>query len=256
MNEELKSVIDRAAGQISQRLPLVAFTGAGISVESGIPPFRGKNGIWSKYDTRLLEIGYFYQNPESSWRAIRELFYLKFSGSRPNPAHQALASLECAGLLSAVITQNIDNLHQEAGSKNVFELHGNAQRLICMSCHRVSRPDEPVLRKLPPRCNCGGLLKPDFVFFGEPLPETAWQRSVEAAASAGTLLVVGSTGEVMPAAQIPLIAGQHGALIVEINPEPSHFSGKVSDIFLQGKAGEILPELVARIMEHKNDLPE
>lgn len=227
----------------------VAFTGAGISVESGIPPFRGENGIWNRYDPNVLEIGYFYANPEESWLAIREIFYDFFGKAKPNPAHLALAQLEAAGFLNCVITQNIDNLHREAGSKRIFEFHGNSHQLICTGCDAHYTIGEVSLEVLPPLCaKCGSLLKPDFVFFGEGIPEHAYAGSVEASEKAKVMVVIGTTGEVYPAAAMVSIAKSHGAKIIEINLEPSAFTDRYTDIFIGGKAGEVLPEVVRLVM--------
>ena len=222
----------------------VAFTGAGISAESGIPPFRGENGMWNRYDPKVLELGYFYAHPEESWQAIREIFYDFFGKAKPNPAHLALAQLEAGGFLKCVITQNIDNLHQEAGTRRICEFHGNSKKLICTRCHAHYTPDEVNLEVLPPACGkCGALLKPDFVFFGEGIPEHAYAGSVEASEKAKVMVVVGTTGEVYPAAGMVSIAKSHGAKIIEINLEPSAFTDRYTDIFIGGRAGEVLPGL-------------
>ena len=215
----------------------VAFTGAGISVESGIPPFRGPGGLWSRYDPGFLEIGYFRRQPGDSWKLIKEIFYDFFGTARPNAAHLGLAELERRGLLQEVITQNIDNLHQEAGSGVVHEFHGTCSYLKCSRCgHRL--PARKVkLEPLPPYCDaCGGVLRPDFVFFGEAIPEPANSNSFAAARKADLFLVVGTTGEIMPASLIPHLAKENGALIVEINPQPSNYTDTITDIFLHEKA--------------------
>jgi NAD-dependent deacetylase len=222
----------------------IAFTGAGISVESGIPPFRGKDGIWSKFDPATLELGFFYRNPLESWKVIRELFYLFFGNAVPNAAHTALARFEQKGLIKSVITQNIDNLHQKAGSKTVFEFHGNSQKLVCTKCRSEYPPDYIDFDHLPPLCGaCSGLIKPGFIFFGEDIPFDAYQNSLEAAQKADVVIVIGSTGEVMPAAQMPVIAKQNMATIIEVNTEPSNFTRSVTDFFLEGRATEVMKEL-------------
>lgn len=234
----------KAAGWIVNAKHLVAFTGAGISVESGIPPFRGKGGIWSRYDPSVLDIEYFWSNPLESWKGIAEIFYTHFLDARPNPAHHLLSRLERKGLLKSVITQNIDNMHQEAGSQTVIEYHGNSKWLKCRLCgSRYSLP-EVSLETLPPRCTEDHeVLKPDFVFFGEAIPPDAASRSVQEVSSADLLLVVGTTGEVMPAGMLPSIAKSHGARVIEINPEGSAFTVSLTDLFLQGPAGEVSRQL-------------
>lgn len=222
----------------------IAFTGAGISVESGIPPFRGENGIWSRYDPNTLEIGFFYENPKESWEVIKQLFYDFFGDAQSNLAHQVLAEMEQEGMLECIITQNIDNLHQQAGSKLVHEFHGNSQQLVCVACKSYYDSSDIDLEKLPPRCNkCNGLIKPDFIFFGEGIPPKAYENSVDAATQAEVVIIVGSTGEVMPAAQMPYHAKQNGATIIEVNPGVSNFTNSITDIYLEGKATEVLEEL-------------
>ena len=218
-----------------------ALTGAGISVESGIPPFRGADGLWNKYDPRTLEIDYFLEHPAESWKVIREIFYSFFSCAKPNRAHLVLAEMEQKTLLGRVITQNIDNLHQLAGSKEVYEFHGNSGRLLCLHCGRKYPVSSISLDHIPPTCReCGGLLKPDFVFFGEAIPQTPLAAAYEAAAISDVFIIIGTTGEVMPANQIPLAAKSNGSKIIEINTEPSNFTYRISDFFLRGKASEIM----------------
>lgn len=222
----------------------IAFTGAGISVESGIPPFRGENGIWSKYDPSTLELGFFYENPLESWEVIKQLFYDFFRNAESNLAHQVLAKMEKEGMINCVITQNIDNLHQQAGSKVVHEFHGNSQKLVCVKCRTYYIPTDINLDKLPPRCtSCDGLIKPDFVFFGEGIPTEAYENSVNAASKADVVIIIGSTGEVMPAAQIPYHAKHNGAAIIEVNPDESNFTKTITDIYLEGKATDVMGKL-------------
>ena len=161
----------QAAELIRSSRRTTAFTGAGISVESGIPPFRGSDGLWSKFDPVFLDIDYFHHYPERSWRLIKEIFYDYLGKARPNAAHYALAEMEKAGFLHSVITQNIDNLHQKAGSKEVYEFHGNSRYLICEGCARAFLAEDIDLSSLPPRClYCKTVLKPDFVFLGSQFP--------------------------------------------------------------------------------------
>jgi NAD-dependent deacetylase len=237
----MNTLIKETAKLIRQSKYTIAFTGAGISVESGIPPFRGEHGLWNKYDPRVLDLGYYLQNQEECWFFIREIFYDFFVDAKPNEAHQVLALMEQAGLLQAVITQNIDNLHQEAGSKNVFEFHGNSKKLICLKCGQKYKADEFDLKKIPPRCHADNeILKPDFIFFGEGISPETYSQSFANAEKAEICLVIGSTGEVAPASFIPRTAKQNGAVIIEINPEESMFTNAVTDIHLKGKAGNIL----------------
>ena len=236
---------DHAATIIKNATRVTAFTGAGISVESGIPPFRGKNGLWNTYDPMCLDIDYFYRNRQEAWKVIKEIFYDFFGQARPNAAHKALALMEEQNVLQTVITQNIDNLHQEAGSKAVYEFHGTSQYLVCLECSARYHVSQIDLDQLPPMCpSCDGLLKPDFVFFGEPIPEFAHTKSFLEAQKSDVFLVISTTGEVMPASLIPGFAKQHGATIIEINLHESHYTHQISEIFLQGQATEVMTQLL------------
>ncbi len=238
----------KAAKAIKNAARVIAFTGAGISVESGVPSFRGEDGIWNKYDPKTLGLSFFKRNPKKSWKVIREIFYNFFGKAQPNPAHFALAKMEKAGLLQAIITQNIDNLHQEAGSKTVYEFHGNSQKLICLDCGEKYDVSEYTFDKLPPECKkCRGLIKPDFVFFEEGIPMDISQASFEEAAVADVVIVIGTTGEVMPAGYVPVIAKRSGAVIIEINPKESAFTISLTDIFIQEKAGRAMTELLREL---------
>jgi NAD-dependent deacetylase len=241
------SALARAARLLRDARHVTAFTGAGISVESGIPPFRGPEGLWSRVDPGFIEIDYFLAHPEDSWRKIRELFYDFMGTCRPNAAHLGLAAMEKAGRVKAVITQNIDDLHQEAGSREVIEFHGNWRWLVCVECRMREAVRPGQLADLPPHCSsCSGLLKPDFIFFGEGIPEKALQRSYREAALADLFLVVGASGEVQPACQIPPLAKARGAKLVEINTRESRFT-PMADVFLQGKATEMVGALVKEL---------
>lgn len=234
----------RAAELLSQAQHITVFTGAGISVESGIPPFRGKDGLWSKYNPIILDISYFYSNPEQAWKVIKEIFYDYFGKAQPNAAHYILAEWEKAGRIKAVITQNIDNLHQEAGNRNVIEFHGTSRFLRCDQCGLRKEVTQVNLDSLPVRCpNCNQVLRPDFVFFGEPIPEPARSLSFNEADLADLFLIIGTTGEIMPASLIPQEAKRHGAKIIEINPQPSNFTETITDVFIQEKASAALQKL-------------
>ena len=226
---------------------VTVFSGAGISVESGVPPFRGPGGLWSRVDPGFIEIGYFRSHPRESWAKIKEIFYDFFGTAEPNAAHLGVAALEKAGRVKAVITQNIDDLHQRAGSRDVIEFHGNCRWLACLECQRreAVRPEQLVV--LPPRCSsCSGLLKPDFIFFGEGIPEKALQRSYQEASQADLFLLIGASGEVQPACQIPALARSRGAKLIEINTRESNFT-PIDDLFLKGKATEMVSALVKEL---------
>ncbi len=238
-------MINKVAEIIKASKYCIAFSGAGISVESGIPPFRGESGIWNRYDPHLLDLSYFYSQPARSWEAIREIFYDFFTEAKPNDAHLVLAELEKSGIVKAVITQNIDNLHHVAGSKRVFEFHGNSQKLKCLDCNSFYDAKDVDLKVIPPKCEkCGGLLKPDFIFFGEGIPSEAYQNSFDAAQKADVVIILGSTGEVMPACQVPVVAKQNGAIIIEINPDNSNFTNQITDFHIKMKAGEAMKAIM------------
>ena len=237
------SEIKKAAKLLKQAGYAVAFTGAGVSVESGIAPFTGAGGLWNRYDPKFIEINFFYAHPKESWAEMKKIFFTDMDEASPNAAHHVLAQLEQKGLLKGVITQNIDGLHQKAGSKNVQEFHGTIKTLSCVSCGRKYGLENVNLDEVPPRCFCGGVLKPDFVFYGEGIPPRAYQNSQEMAENADVMLVVGTAGQVMPACSLPLLAKQFGAQIIEVNPQPSAFTGSITDLYYPMKATEFFTAL-------------
>ncbi|MBN1407368.1 MAG: NAD-dependent deacylase [Calditrichaceae bacterium] len=240
---------DDAVNLIKRAKHMVAFTGAGISVESGIPPFRGRGGLWNSYDPALLELDEFKNKPKDSWKLLKKLFYTHFGTAKPNGAHYALADLEENGFVKAVITQNIDNLHQLAGSKNVIDFHGNISRMVCLACKHFFARSDYSLNDLPLKCKeCGGLIKPDVTFFGEAVPEPANTLANRQAEMSDVFLIIGSTGEVYPAALLPETAKETGAKIIEVNTSETQFTNKITDIFLKGKATEIMGELVSSLL--------
>jgi NAD-dependent deacetylase len=227
---------------------VVAFTGAGISVDSGIPAFRGGQGLWEKYDPmEYAHIQAFYRDPGKVWTMLREMASVIFS-AEPSPAHKALASLEDAALLTAVITQNVDGLHQVAGNGKVIEYHGNHRRLVCIHCkgRREFVPDALKIVPYPTCEKCGEPLKPDVVFFGEQIPILEQVEANEQAKRCKVMIIIGTSGVVYPAAEIPYIAHSNGAKIVEINLEPTPFTSSISHYFFAGSASTVLP----RILQH------
>lgn len=226
----------------------VAFTGAGISVESGIPPFRGENGLWNKYDPMTFDISYFLENTTDSWAAIREIFYDLFGRVLPNTAHYALAEMEDRSLIQSVITQNVDNLHRDAGNRTVYEFHGSLKQIRCLDCDALVPVDRIDINCLVPACRqCGGRLKPDVIFFGEPIPEPAASLSFEAAGNADRMILIGTTGTVAPANMLPRQAKANHARIIEINPVPSEYTRTITDVFLQDKATIAMEKLMEEI---------
>lgn len=242
MTDDYKKVADI----IKERGYVVAFTGAGISVDSGIPAFRGGQGLWEKYDPmEYAHISAFRRNPEKVWVMLREMAGVIFSSS-PSPAHIALADLEKKGFLKAVITQNVDGLHWLAGNTNVIEYHGNHRWLTCIACSKRI-PFEPDSVKITPypRCEtCNQALKPDVVFFGEGIPMMEMIRANEEAGRCRVMFIIGTSGVVYPAADLPYQAKSNGAVIVEINLEHTPFTSSITDYFLRGTASEVLPKIL------------
>ena len=247
-DDHMDDLIRRAAEDIVAAKRVVALTGAGISVESGIPPFRGKGGIWEKVDPLTFgHIETFERDPARVWRVlISDLKHL-IDQAEPNDGHKGLARLEAMGLLKTVITQNVDGLHQAAGSIDVIEFHGSCAWQRCMACGEKVRTQAVDVSKLPPRCACGGVFRPDWVFFGEMIPPRALERSRQAASGCDLMLVVGTSAIVQPAAYMPVIAREAGAKIIEINPERTPLTGHISSYLVRGKAGQVMNEILAEV---------
>ena len=240
---------EKAAQFVRDAKQSVAFTGAGISEESGIPTYRDTDGLWTKYDpSKYASIDYFLHDPSYYWRFFREVRYpLLFEKAKPNPGHQALVELERMGSLRCVITQNIDGLHQEAGSGRVIELHGNTRIIHCLECKKELTAEKAYAiteTQIPPPCpKCGGILKPAVVFFGESLPEQALREAYAEAEACDLLLAIGSSLVVYPAAHIPVRAKECGANLVVISTEPTAMDS-MADIVIHDKAGTVLPEIM------------
>ena len=238
------------AHEIKHAKIVVALTGAGISVESGLATFRGKNGLWGRYDpAAVASTESFMRDPRKFWEFAREIGWT-FLNAKPNAAHTALAELENMGRLDCVITQNVDGLHQRAGSRCVIEIHGNAGRIICTRCS-AAYATEKILDRIAqqdvPTCDrCGGSLKPDVILFGEPLAKGAFDQAFKKVRSADLLLTVGTSLEVYPAASLPEIAKKSGAKITSIDSERSPWDD-LCDYKANGPAGEILPRIVQAI---------
>lgn len=232
----------------------MVFTGAGVSTESGIPDFRSPGGIWSKYDPDDFTIQKFIQEPKTR-RKIWEIFTESglLLNAHPNLVHYAVAELERLGKLDCVITQNVDNLHQKAGNspEKVFELHGNMRRARCLSCNQCL-PLDDIIKKLkeisqPPDCpECRGIIKPDAVFFGEPLPERTLKEAIYRARNCDLLMVIGSTLVVYPAAFIPMYAKESGAKLIIINLSPTPLDTQAA-VLIRGKAGEVMTRIMEKV---------
>jgi NAD-dependent deacetylase len=232
---------------------VVALTGAGVSVESGIRPFRGPGGIWTERGEPPMD-GYrrFQRDPKSYWenrlgQGRRGEFGSAMQGAQPNPGHLALAEMEEMGLLMALITQNVDNLHIMAGSRNVLEIHGNTQKLRCISCGARFPREGFDLSELPPSCpECGGIVKGDTVMFGEPIPADVLSKCFQEAERCDCMLVVGTSAGVYPAAGLPIQVKRNGGVLIEINPHPSELSN-MCDVNIRAPSGEALPRLLSAI---------
>lgn len=239
----------KAADVLRKTTNAIAVTGAGISVESGIADFRSPAGLWSKYPPEeYATMDAFMRDPDKVWELWYELAET-VQGVKPNPAHYALAKLEELGHIKAVITQNIDALHHHAGSKTVIEYHGNADQIACTACFRHRKMDLSQRALGAPRCECGGIMKPNVILFGETIPDYALKTSDMLAKGCDVLIVVGTSAKVYPAASLPFLAKENGATIIECNIEPTSFTQVITDYFLEGCAGETLPKLVDYVTE-------
>jgi NAD-dependent deacetylase len=255
--EAEENVIRRVANWIREARKVIIFTGAGVSTESGIPDFRSPGGVWQKYNPE----DFYYQkfisseaSREKYWQMSRE-FYEPLKNAEPNEAHRAIARLEKMGKIDCVITQNIDNLHQRAGSspEKIIELHGTAISVSCLDCRRKYPREEIQARLLGgvrvPRCDsCGGILKPDTVSFGQPMPVRETAESFDRARNCDLFIVIGSSLVVQPAASLPLEAKENGAKLVIINRDPTYHDA-YADAVIQGSAGEVMRRLVEAVGE-------
>ena len=228
---------------------MFVLTGAGVSAESGIPTFRGADGLWRNYSAQELATPHAFQNDPAlvwEWYHWRQGLILKAS---PNAAHYALTKLEAIFERFLLLTQNVDNMHRRAGSQKVLELHGNIFRTRCLSCGR--KTEHTGIKGVQddiPKCSCGGLLRPDVVWFGEAIPQDTWQESLDFLRGTGVAMICGTSGVVWPAAAIPQLAMDHGIRTIEVNPEPTPVSSMV-DVSIRAKAGVALPLLVKKIID-------
>jgi NAD-dependent deacetylase len=248
----MDELIQKVTDLIRQSKKVIVFTGAGVSTESGIPDFRSPGGVWQKYNPEDFYYQKFISSEESRekyWQMSRE-FYEPLKNAQPNAAHQAVAELEKMGKLDCVITQNIDNLHQRAGSspQKVIELHGTAVSVSCLSC-RKKYPREEIQSWLlrgvkAPRCDaCGGILKPDTVSFGQSMPVKETEEAFHRARNCDLFIVIGSSLVVQPAATVPLEAKESGAKLVIINRDPTYHDS-YADVVIHGSAGEVMSQVL------------
>lgn len=220
----------------------MVFTGAGVSAESGVPTFRGEDGYWKKYRPEdLATQEAFARNPKLVWEWY-DFRRSLLSTKKPNPAHLRIAEWERCFQSVHVVTQNVDGLHQRAGSQKVHCLHGDIWVTQCTACGQSERNLQTPLREIPPRCRCGGIQRPGVVWFGEPLPQDVWRQAEQVCAGAELMFVIGTSAVVYPAAGLPSLAKARGCFVVEINLEPTEFTAR-TDLFLRGRAGELLGAL-------------
>jgi len=242
VSEDIKEKARAFVQMVLSSKNTVALTGAGISTESGIPDYRSPGtGLWEKMDQSVVSLDGFRRAPHRYYDYALELYPVRRS-AKPNPAHLMLAELERSGLLKGVITQNVDGLHQDAGSEEVHELHGSLRQAVCLGCS-VLEPMESVMERVvsgenPPLCKeCGGVLKPNAVFFGELLPHVPWQSSIELARGAELFITIGSSLQVSPANTLPDVALRGGAGLVILNLTPTPFDGDAR-LVVREKIGE------------------
>lgn len=241
------SMFETIKDQIGDVKKIIFVTGAGISQESGIPTFRGKDGLWRNYDAmKLATIDAFYENPKLVWEWYNERRKNIFA-ARPNQGHKAIAELEKYAKVM-VLTQNIDGLHQKAGSTEVLELHGSIIKIKCSVC---DFRDEILTEfsEIPPLCNCGNMLRPDVVWFGEPLPQNVWQKAIVSASECDLMVIVGTSLVVSPANTLPIYAKQNNALLIEINPERTEMSSDM-DLTIRSTSALALPEFISILKEN------
>jgi NAD-dependent deacetylase len=251
-------LLERAASLIAKSRYSIAFVGAGLSAESGIPTFRGEGGLWTRFgEPDGSDWERFKRDPAAWWgrqnerQEGRDEFGAALANAKPNPGHIALAEMERHGVIRAIVTQNIDNLHQVAGSQRVLEFHGNRTKLRCIECGARFPREEFTLETLPPRCPlCAGVVKSDTVMFGEPIPQDVLEESQQEALLADLVLVIGTSAVVYPAAQVPLIARQRGAVLIEVNPSASAIS-EICNMSIRLPAGEALPAIAALLTKSR-----
>jgi len=235
-------MFDTVAQKLKDSRKIVFVTGAGISQESGIPTFRGKDGYWRKYDPmKLASIDAFYDDPKLVWEWYDDR-RKNILDVKPNEGHFAISQMEEFKDV-VILTQNIDGLHQRSGSTNVLELHGSIIRIKCTVCDFIDNITEN-FESLPPKCKCGSMLRPDVVWFGEPLPQNIWQSAIKEASVCDVMVIVGTSLVVSPANTLHVYAKQNGAILIEVNPEKTVMSNDM-DLSIQATSAEVLPKILS-----------
>ncbi len=242
--KEKMNNLQKAIEIISNSKRTSVITGAGISVDSGIAPFRGKGSPWNDTIPDFLRLSHFTKYPENSWISLRKFFYSSIGNAMPNAGHISLAELENNGFIKRIITQNIDSLHTAAGSKNVIEFHGSLKKLKCLSCSHILTINTAIISEKLPLCSiCKSTLKPDIVFYEESLIPSVIDKSLALAEISDCMLIIGTSAQVMPASNIPYLAKRAGARIIEINIEETNYTREITDVFLKGSSSQILTSL-------------
>jgi len=235
-------MFDTVAQKLKDSRKIVFVTGAGISQESGIPTFRGKDGYWRKYDPmKLASIDAFYDDPKLVWEWYEDR-RKNILSVKPNEGHFAISQMEEFKDV-VILTQNIDGLHQRSGSTNVLELHGSIIRIKCTVCDFLDNITEN-FESLPPKCKCGSMLRPDVVWFGEPLPQNIWQSAIKEASICDVMIIVGTSLVVSPANTLPVYAKQNGAILIEVNPEKTVMSNDMT-LSIQATSVGVLPKMLS-----------
>ncbi|MHA1555623.1 MAG: SIR2 family NAD-dependent protein deacylase [Candidatus Heimdallarchaeota archaeon] len=232
--------------EAKEKIQSYVLTGAGVSKGSGIPTFRGEDGLWDTYDfEEVATLEAWMRNPTKIWKMYQEGIHQIFD-AKPNAAHKALVDLEKSGYCDHIITQNVDSLHQKAGSKNVIEVHGNLARIKCIACGKSQQLNETP-KVVPPMCPCGGMMRPDVILYNETLPEDEITKAFDIANRANLVLIVGTSAEVYPAAGLPMISKRKGAKIIVFNYEETEHVN-ITDSFIEGKSEESLPMFVEMLL--------
>lgn len=247
MEVEITKIVDDAVQLIKQSKYVVAFTGAGISVESGLPLY----SQWTGFDPKTLDISFFKQKPETTWKTFKDFYYPLYLMAKPGPAHSLIKDFQDAGWVKGIITLNLDDLHQKAGSRNVHNVCGLVSRVVCLQCAKKYSADEIALDELPPYCpDCGGLLKPDIQFYGDLVPDPEYKMGMKEANRAKLMLIIGTSGSMMPAGVMPMFAKRRRHVqIIEINTQPTVYTSQITDVFIPLPAAEALNMLKQRLLK-------
>lgn len=247
MENEILSLIDEAARLIKKSKYVVAFTGAGMSVDSGLPLYNH----WNNFDPHILDINYFRQNPAEVWQEFKKSFLTIYPQAKPNRAHLLLKEMQDQRLIRGIISVNIDDLHQKAGSTNVHNVCGQINGSVCQNCAHKFNIQEISFEHLPPTCSeCGGILKPDILFWGDLVPDPEYKLGMKEANRAKLMIIIGTSGTIMPAGVIPMFAKyRRHVSIIEINIQPTVYTSQITDIFIPLPAAEALSLLKQHLLE-------